>query len=276
MEEFSAPIDGETMEENTLPKLLVSREEAKKMIQEQIDKGQQLYNQQIDSKEELDKTKADFNNWSNYNETLLSKLFSNSSIALKYSFHIFGRSTNFSLISDIERHQEDLSEMISRLQGICGRLELYGEPSETLSNTSTVKGTHIFIGHGHSTIWRELKEFISERLGLPYDEFNRVSTAGIGTKERLKGMLDQSCMAFLLLTAEDEQTDGTLHARENVIHEAGLFQGRLGFEKAIILLEEGCEEFSNIHGLGQIRFPKGNIKAAFEEIRQVLERERVI
>ena len=51
-------------------------------------------------------------------------------------------------------------------------------------------------------------------------------------------------MAFLVLTAEDEQTDGTLHARENVIHEAGLFQGRLGFEKAIILLEEGCQEFS--------------------------------
>ena len=58
------------------------------------------------------------------------------------------------------------------------------------------------------------------------------------------------------MTAEDEQPDGTLRARENVIHEAGLFQGRLGFEKAIILLEEGCEEFSNIEGLGQIRFPE--------------------
>jgi hypothetical protein len=43
-----------------------------------------------------------------------------------------------------------------------------------------------------------------------------------------------------------------------------------------MLLEEGCSEFSNIHGLGQIRFPKGNIKAAFEEVRQVLEREGVL
>lgn len=58
-------------------------------------------------------------------------------------------------------------------------------------------------------------------------------------------------------------------ARQNVIHEAGLFQGRLGFMRAIVLLEEGCEEFSNIHGLGQIRFPA----PAFEEVRQVLERE---
>jgi hypothetical protein len=59
----------------------------------------------------------------------------------------------------------------------------------------------------------------------------------------------------------------------NVIHEAGLFQGRLGFKKAILLLEETCEEFSNIHGLGYIPFPTGKISATFEEIRKVLKRE---
>jgi len=62
----------------------------------------------------------------------------------------------------------------------------------------------------------------------------------------------------------------------NVIHEVGLFQGRLGFERAIVLLEEGCEEFSNIQGLGQIRFPKNNISAIFESVREVLEREKII
>ena len=40
---------------------------------------------------------------------------------------------------------------------------------------------------------------------------------------------------------------------------------RLGFNRAIVLLEDGCEEFSNITGLGQIRFPKGDITAKFEE-----------
>jgi len=89
-------------------------------------------------------------------------------------------------------------------------------------------------------------------------------------------MLDSAAIAFLVMTAEDEQADGNTRPRMNVIHEAGLFQGRLGFTKAIVLLEDGCEEFSNIQGLGQIRFPKGNIKAAFEEIRQVLEREDII
>ena len=83
-------------------------------------------------------------------------------------------------------------------------------------------------------------------------------------------------MAFLIMTGEDEHIDGTLHARRNVIHEIGLFQAQLGYEKAIILLEEGCEIFSNIQGITYIPFPKGNIRAAFEDIREVLKRESIL
>jgi predicted nucleotide-binding protein len=137
-------------------------------------------------------------------------------------------------------------------------------------------GTNVFIGHGRSYLWRDLKDFIQDRLGLPWDEFNRVPVAGVTNITRLSQMLDDAAIAFLVLTGEDEQADAKLHPRMNVVHEAGLFQGRLGFSRAIILLEEGCEEFSNVEGLGQIRFPKGNIKAAFEEIRRVLEREGLI
>ncbi len=138
------------------------------------------------------------------------------------------------------------------------------------------EGNKVFIGHGRAFAWRDLKDFIQDRLHLSWDEFNRVPVAGSTNIVRLSEMLDESAIAFLVMTAEDEQQDGAMHARMNVIHEVGLFQGRLGFTKAIIILESGCEEFSNIQGLGQIRFPKGNIKACFEEIRQVLEREGLI
>ncbi len=137
-------------------------------------------------------------------------------------------------------------------------------------------GTNVFIGHGRSRLWKDLKDFVQDRLHLPWDEFNRVPVAGITNIARLSEMLDSAAVAFIIMTAEDEQADGKMHARMNVMHEAGLFQGRLGFTKAIVLLEDGCEEFSNIDGLGQIRFPKGNILAAFEEIRLVLEREGLI
>jgi predicted nucleotide-binding protein len=134
----------------------------------------------------------------------------------------------------------------------------------------------VFVGHGRSPAWRELKDFLEQRLRLAVVEFNRESVAGVATTERLLQMLSEARFAFLVFTAEDRGPDGLMHARENVVHEAGLFQGRLGFRRAIILLEDGCPEFSNIFGLGQIRFPVGTISSAYEEIRRVLEREEII
>ena len=89
-------------------------------------------------------------------------------------------------------------------------------------------------------------------------------------------MLEAAAIGFVIMTAEDETNEGAMRARMNVIHEVGLFQGRLGFTRGIVMLEDGCEEFSNIQGLGQIRFPKGRISAAFEDVRQVLEREGIL
>ena len=145
---------------------------------------------------------------------------------------------------------------------------------------SGTAGTKIFIGHGRSHIWRALKDFIEDQLGLQVDEFNRVQNAGVSTPDRLTEMMDSSGIAFLVMTGEDEvmtgedeQSTGELRPRENVVHEAGLFQGRLGFQRAVILLEDGCEKFSNNAGLTHIPFPMGNIKAAFQDVRETLERE---
>lgn len=167
-------------------------------------------------------------------------------------------------------------ECCEQLAKISRRAASHLETKERQKQRSQRVGTKVFIGHGGSLLWKDLKDFVQDRLKLPWDEFNRVPIAGFTNIARLSQMLDEAAIAFLIMTAEDEQKDGKIQARMNVIHEAGLFQGRLGFSKAIIVLEEGCEEFTNIQGLGQIRFPKGKIKAAFEEVRQVLEREDLI
>lgn len=172
-------------------------------------------------------------------------------------------------MTDPGRRCGDLCKLASRAADHLSRMAKAGvSPPKS--------GNHVFIGHGRSLMWLKLKDFMEGRLHLEWEEFNRVPAAGVWTGDRLNAMLGNASMAFLICTAEDEHADNTQHARENVIHEVGLFQGRLGFERAIVLLEDGCTEFSNIHGLGQIRFPKGNISACFEEIRGVLEREGLI
>lgn len=183
------------------------------------------------------------------------------------------------------KEQLELQELITRIRNRVGNFVVQIEDSMSIESVShqTDSGLEsmqqqkrIFLGHGGSVLWRDLKDFLTDRLTLPWDEFNREPVAGKSNKERLQEMLENASFAFLIMTAEDEHADRTMHARENVIHEIGLFQGRLGFSKAIVLVEEGCAEFSNIHGLTQIRFPKGNILAKSEEIRRVLEREGIL
>jgi predicted nucleotide-binding protein len=161
------------------------------------------------------------------------------------------------------------------LAALANRAERHFQNKRQLKVSNNL-GTKVFIGHGRAREWQDLKDFIQDRLKNSCDEFNRVPVAGKTNIARLTEMLDGASIAFLVMTAEDAQVDGSKNARLNVIHEAGLFQGRLGFNKAIILLEDGCEGFSNIDGLGQIRFPKGNIKACFEEVRRVMEREELV
>lgn len=159
----------------------------------------------------------------------------------------------------------------------CRGIGAHLEAKETSAGPLLMQaGSKVFIGHGGTS-----KEYLTLGVwladeGLGWEVFDREPTAGLSTKERLSEMLDRAQIAFLLMTAEDGANDGSMRARENVVHEVGLFQGRLGFTKAIVLLEEGCSEFSNIFGLGQIRFPRGNIRGAFDEIRQVLRREGVL
>jgi predicted nucleotide-binding protein len=131
----------------------------------------------------------------------------------------------------------------------------------------------VFVGHGGSPQWKDLKDHLHEKHKYAVEAYEIGSRAGHAIRDILEEMLKESSIALLVMTGEDETKDGKMLARQNVVHEAGLFQGRLGFSRAIILLEDGTEEFSNIAGLQQIRFSKGAIKETFGDVVAVLKRE---
>ena len=134
----------------------------------------------------------------------------------------------------------------------------------------------VFIGHGRSPVWRELKDYIEDVLELEVVEFDEVATAGMDIQDRLNQMLKSANFAILVMTGEDKQPDGTLRARQNVVHELGLFQARLGPERSVVLLEQGCEKPSNINGQVLPPFPKGHIKMVFSDVHKALKREGLL
>lgn len=211
-------------------------------------------------------------------DTLIHREAPNQAVSSDYEALFAGQQAPPHVMFEAKGHSvHSHAVRLRSLARIAGQARRYFEKRAKMDKTKKPnENGRVFIGHGRSDVWHQLRDLLRDRLNLDFDEFNRDSPAGMATKERLEQMLDRARFAFIVMTAEDEHADGKVHARENVIHEAGLFQGRLGFQCAIVLKEDGCEEFSNIQGLAQIRFTKGNIKGASEEIRQVLEREGVI
>ena len=139
--------------------------------------------------------------------------------------------------------------------------------------TKEVKSPIIFIGHGRSIQWRDLKDHLGDKHDFKIEAYETGARAGHQIKDILEDMSSKSTFAILVMTAEDKDDNGKLNARPNVIHEIGLFQGKLGFSKAIVLLEDSTEEFSNLQGIQQIRYSKGNIKETFGDVLATIKRE---
>jgi predicted nucleotide-binding protein len=165
--------------------------------------------------------------------------------------------------------REEIESVYEILDAAAPKYTLSREEREKELSKSVV----IFVGHGHSPQWRDLKDHLHEKHGFAVEAYETGARAGYTIVEVLKSLAQKAGFALLVLTAEDADSTGKLHARENVIHETGLLQGRLGFARAIMLVEEGCEQFSNIEGLQQIRFSRGNIKETFGEVLATLRRE---
>ncbi len=80
----------------------------------------------------------------------------------------------------------------------------------------------IFIGHGQSTQWRDLKDHLHDKHNYLIEAYEIGARAGHAIRDILEKMLDKSSFAILVMTGEDKDEEGNLHARDNVIHELGI------------------------------------------------------
>ena len=272
-------------------RLIVVRAEAEERIKARIDKGQEILDRNISAIDELEEMANEYSKWSAYNRDLLSQLFNECSLVSEYQGQTsFGYTFNVEHLEffdeEVYGFKQQVYGEIKQLESIVERLEIIPEaprintaeissemsPSET-AQTST---PCVFIGHGRSTLWARLKVFLQDELGVKAINYESESRVGESIVPILEKMLDQATFAVLVLTAEDETSDGIKRARQNVIHEAGLFQGRLGFRKAVLLCQEGLEDFTNIDGLQHIRFSGDKIDQTFYELQRALKREGLL
>lgn len=146
------------------------------------------------------------------------------------------------------------------------------EPKK-VTPTLPPKPVSVFIGHGRNQDWREIKDHLQDKHQYRVVAFEVGARSGHSIRRILENMLSSSSFALLIMTGEDNTTEGDARARQNVVHELGLFQGKLGFDRAIAVVEEGVEVFTNLDGVQQIRYDRGNVETTYGEILATLRRE---
>jgi predicted nucleotide-binding protein len=159
----------------------------------------------------------------------------------------------------------------AQIKAVLNVFETHKAKSLLPVETPKKKEPVVFIGHGHSEDWKELRDHLRDMHGFEVEAYEAGPRAGQTIENVLEAMLAKATIAFFVMTGEDETVAGSMNPRLNVVHELGLFQGRLGFNKGIVLLKRGAAEFSNIAGLQQIRF--ADIKQVFGNVVATINQE---
>jgi hypothetical protein len=89
--------------------------------------------------------------------------------------------------------------------------------------------------------------------------------------EALDQYLTRCSFAVCVLTAEDMSADGRRWARQNVVHEVGLFQGRYGFDRVMLLVEEGCDYAPPTAEPFTVPFPRGGVESTFWRLHKMFQ-----
>lgn len=129
----------------------------------------------------------------------------------------------------------------------------------------------IFLSHGRSNEWYKVQAYLEKDLKYSTIELAQQPNIGRTVLQKLDEESNKCHSAIIVMTGDDKFEGGEVRARENVLHEIGFFQGKLGLDKIVLLHEEGVNIPSNIHGLVYISFPKETIEATFGALTRELK-----
>jgi len=139
---------------------------------------------------------------------------------------------------------------------------------------------NVFIIHGRDEAkWRELKDIVKSKFRLNPIVLMEQPDSGCKTViEKFERYAETCTYAIAVFTPDDQVESGTesyLQARPNVIYELGWFCGKLDRSRAMLLLKEGTELFSDFGGIIQKRF-RTNVSECTLAIRRDLEAASVL
>jgi sugar/nucleoside kinase (ribokinase family) len=167
----------------------------------------------------------------------------------------------------LRRRGLELSTFPDLTKGFLQRLERPDEPERV--------PTGVFLAHGTDPQWRKVWQFLEEDCHLQVYGA-QPGPSGEGQGEAMARLVALCGFAVCLLTGQDTMRTGHRYPDQSVVHQAGVFQGRVGFGRVALLVEEGVEIFSNVAGLICPPFRRGNVESTFWHLTRMLRREGLL
>lgn len=280
-----------TMEPKAPAELLISRDEAKSKLQERIQKGFEIKQSQITSREELDTANNEYSKWSSFNTELLKRIFTTDELSEEYSRWIsIGALTMHepSLGEKISDLYKDIDREIHRIDSIIERLELIPLRSSSSPEITTEvnlphaqsKTKKVFIVHGHDEVAKTSLEVFLHEIGLEPVVLHRQADEGLTVIEKFEKHSDVG-YAFILLTPDeityikseqikaDNDREKEFRARPNVIFEFGYFVGKLGRSRVCCLYTGGVSLPSDVGGMIYKKFTSSIEEVAYSIIKDL-------
>lgn len=272
-------------------KLIQPRDEAKNRLGERIEKGLELKQRKVDTREAYDLLLKDYQKWDAFNKELLKQLFSTDELAKEYSY--FGVAAIVmrepSLGEKIADAFKRVDNKIHRIDSIIERIELIPIDETkvsdlvTLSDNSTEKQPRtkkVFVVHGRDEIAKTSLEVFLHEIGLEPVVLHRQADEGMTIIEKFEKHSDVGYVFILLtpdevayLASEDGKPDSErnkeFRARPNVIFEFGYFVGKFGRSRVCCLYTGNVSLPSDVNGIIYKKFNKSIDEVAYSVIKDL-------
>lgn len=272
-------------------KLIQPRDEAKNRLGERIEKGLELKQRKVDTREAYDLLLKDYQKWDAFNKELLKQLFSADELAKEYSY--FGVAAIVmrepSLGEKIADAFKRVDNKIHRIDSIIERIELIPIDETkvsdlvTLSDNSTEKQPRtkkVFVVHGRDEIAKTSLEVFLHEIGLEPVVLHRQADEGMTIIEKFEKHSDVGYVFILLtpdevayLASEDGKPDSErnkeFRARPNVIFEFGYFVGKFGRSRVCCLYTGNVSPPSDVNGIIYKKFNKSIDEVAYSVIKDL-------
>ncbi len=154
------------------PLLVISREEAERRLQGQIDRGKDLLARTITDHGAMEAAEQEYFRWDDFNFELIKAMFNLEGYALQYRGFSIGSATPRTLKDQIDNFHEDLKYHVNHLESLKDRLVLIPEDpgitrTITVAESESMKSSNkVFVVHGHDELAKQSMARFIEKLGL--------------------------------------------------------------------------------------------------------------